>query len=172
MKVYSRNEAIELMARTAGVAHEHHIFKCFASLDGFACSFRSNDESWLYGIFDGRKYNACLLDPTFLADMKNEHGENAGAVIAALAEDTANPDNYEPYSARMHRIAERLLDGWEAGRNAEPLPENIVFSANGRHIFIFSAKEVCLMNDDTRINNAIWNDDVEAVEKLLKETEN
>lgn len=171
MKIYSRNEAIELMSRTAGVIRENHIFKCFASLDGYDCSFRSNDESWLYGIFDGRKYNHSLSDPTFLADMKNEHGENAGDVISAIADDTANPDNYEPYSLRMHRIAERLLDGWKANRNAEPLPENIIFSANGYHVFIFSAKEVCLMNDDTRIYNAIWNDDAETVKRLLKEAE-
>lgn len=171
MKTYSRNEAIELMAQTAGVVRENYLFKCFASLDGYNCSFRSNNKDWLYGIFDGRKYNLGLLDPTFLADMKVEYGEDAGDAIAAIANDTANPDNYEPYSSRMRRIAERLLDECESGDNATPTPENIIFSAKGNHVFILTDEEVCLMNNDTRINAALWNDDVNAAKELLKEEE-
>jgi hypothetical protein len=172
MKIYSRNEAIREMAQTAGVGHRGHQFECSATLDGYACSFRTNNEDWLYGIFDGRKYNLELSDPDFLADMKTEYGEGAENAIAAIAEDTANSNNYEPYSSRMYRIAERLLNGWEAGDNTAVLPENIIFSANGRHIFVFSDEELDLVNNDTRIYSAIWNDEVNTVKELLEETEN
>lgn len=172
MKIYSRNEAIREMAQTAGVGCKGHTFECSATLDGYTCSFRSNNEDWMYGIFDGRKYNLGLSDPGFLVDMKTEYGEDAEDTIAAIAEDTANSDNYEPYSSRMYRIAERLLNGWEAGNNTAVLPENIIFSANGRHIFVFSNEELDLVNNDTRIYNAMWNDETDMVKELLEETEN
>lgn len=172
MKIYSRNEAIREMAQTAGVGCRCHTFECSATLDGYTCSFRSNNEDWMYGIFDGRKYNLGLSDPDFLANMKTEYGDDAEDAIAAIAEDTANSDNYEPYSSRMNRIAERLLNGWEAGNNTAVLPENIIFSANGRHIFVFSTEELDLVNNDTRIYNAMWNDETDMVKELLEETEN
>lgn len=166
MRTYTINEAIEEMKDTVQVFSDGYgTWKVKANIGLRSTGeyvedyFKTHDESWKTGEFDGERFNPQDFDEWYgeqewLAHGCEEEPSKEDAEIRetfddycnAIWSDSANEDNYESPDERNQRAARKIVDSWV---DDNEWPDNVVVTADNSTIYILDEDEKTFAESET-----------------------